>query len=314
MKVTYRMRLGNKQMMNVRLGGVLTVGLIWGVMCAEAQPRGIQPSPAYRGYGVQQPAQAPVYTPAPEAAPTAMEPPAYRYQPQPQLTLEPAAWEEPEAEDYDDEEGIYWPWGQKWPGLALGPKIGTTGIGLDLVFGVNPYLNLRSGFNYGSFTWDTGLGNADYDMDIDLLSVPLLLDIYPFGGQFRISAGLYLQPDNKAKIDSTPSSPQQVGSHTYAAEVIGTLSGEIEFDNVVAPYIGIGFGNAVGEDQILTFSLDIGVILQSYSVSLESNGAGMDTLLDTFRDDLKKEEESIQNDLDDFKLFPVLTLGLAYHF
>jgi len=302
-------------MMKVRLLGFMTMALIWGVMCAEAQPRRIQPSPAYRGYGAQQPLQAPVYTPVPEAAPAAMAPPAYRYQPQPQLTLEPAAYDDEIVdEEYDYEDGIYWSWGQKWPGMALGPKIGTTGIGLDLIFGVNPYLNLRSGFNYGAFTWKSDLGSESYDLDFNLLSVPLLFDIYPVGGQFRISAGFYIQPSNKAKIDSTPTSPQQVGAHTYAPEVIGTLSGEIKFDNTVAPYIGIGFGNAVGEDQLLTFSLDLGVIIQSYSVSLTSNGAGMDTLLDTFREDLKKEEENIQNDLDDFKLFPVLTLGLAYHF
>jgi len=307
-------------MMKARLVGAVTIGLIGAAVCAEAQTRGIEPSPSYfQGRAVPSqsvaPAQSPAYRYQPPSRSVApAQAPAYRYQPQPQLTLAPATYEETVTEDYDFEEGIYWSWGQKWPGLALGPKIGTTGIGLDLVFGVNPYLNIRSGFNYGSFTWPLGVGNEDYDMDVDLLSVPLLLDIYPFGGHFRISAGLYIQPSNKAAIDTTPTGPQQVGSHTYAPEVIGTLSGEIKFDNTVAPYVGIGFGNTVGEDQLLTFSFDLGVIFQSYTVALNSNGSGMDALLDTFREDLKKEEESIQSDLDNFELFPVLTLGIAYHF
>jgi len=296
-------------MMKARLAGTVAIGLIFGAVWAEAQPRNIQPSPAYFQGRV-----APVQSVAPEAVPVAVEAPAYRYQPQPELTLAPATYEETITEEYDYEDGIYWPWGQKWPGMALGPKIGTTGIGLDVVFGVNTYLNLRSGFNYGTFTWNTSLGSDEYDMDIDLMNVPLLLDIYPFGNHFRISAGLYIQPSNKATIDSTPTGPQQVGSHTYAPEVIGTLSGEVKFDNTVAPYFGIGFGNAVGEDQLLTFSLDLGVILQSYSVTLTSNGTGMDALLDTFREDLVKEEQLIQDSLDDFKLFPVLTMGITYHF
>ena len=82
----------------------------------------------------------------------------------------------------------------------------------------------------------------------------------------------------------------------------------------MAPYLGIGFGNAVAEDQLLTFTLDIGVVFQAYDVSLTSDGAGMTAKLDTFREDVKKEEQNIQDDLDDWKIFPVLTLGLAWHF
>lgn len=40
----------------------------------------------------------------------------------------------------------------------------------------------------------------------------------------------------------------------------------------------------------------------------------MTAKLDVFREDIKKEEEKIQKDLDDFKVFPVLTLGVGYHF
>ena len=60
--------------------------------------------------------------------------------------------------------------------------------------------------------------------------------------------------------------------------------------------------------------VDFGVIFQSYDVSLSSDGAGMTTKLDTFRKDLELEEENIQSDMDDFKFFPVLTFGIAYHF
>ena len=78
--------------------------------------------------------------------------------------------------------------------------------------------------------------------------------------------------------------------------------------------MGIGFGNTVGEDQLLTLTLDIGVIFQSYDVSLDSNGAGMTAKLDTFREDLKKEEGLLQKDADDWKIFPVVAISLAWHF
>ena len=243
---------------------------------------------------------------------TAYPQPAVAAQPAygaPQMTLAPAP-----AYAEEEEEGYYWVWGQKWPGLALGPKFGTTGIGLELTFGVNPYLNLRSGFNYGSFTWSETFEDVDYDMDITMTSIPLLLDIYPFGGHFRITGGLFYQPGTEADIDSTPTEPTQIGEHTYYPDTIGTLKGHIEVDGVLAPYLGIGFGNTVAEDQLLTFTLDLGVIFQSYDVSLTSDGAGMTAKLDTFREDVEKEEALIQQDMDDWKIFPVLTIGIAWHF
>ena len=266
-----------------------------------------QPAPAY-----YQPVPAhaqPVYYAPPAAQPVYYAPgpaqPVY-YAPQPAPAYA--------AEEEEEEEGYYWFWGQKWPGLALGPKFGTTGLGLEMTFGVNPYLKLRSGFNYGSFTWGQEFGNVDYDADVTMTSVPLLLDVHPFGGQFRITGGLYLQPGTKADLDATPSEPTQIGSHTYNPDTIGTLTGEIEVSSALTPYLGIGFGNTVGEDQLLTLTLDIGVIFQSYDVALDSNGAGMTAQLDTFREDLKKEEELLQEDADNWKIFPVVSISLAWHF
>ena len=265
---------------------VLTVA----VFAQSPSPVYYQPAPSH--------AQPVYYAPAP------VQPVYYAPQPAPAYA----------AEEEEEEEGYYWVWGQKWPGLALGPKFGTTGLGLEMTFGVNPYLNLRSGFNYGSFTWGQEFGNVDYDADLTMTSVPLLLDVHPFGGHFRLTGGLYLQPGTKADLDATPSEPTQIGSHTYNPDTIGTLNGEIEVGDVLTPYLGIGFGNTVGEDQLLTLTLDIGVIFQSYDVSLDSDGAGMTAQLDTFREDLKKEEGLLQKDADDWKIFPVVAISLAWHF
>ncbi|MGD9611680.1 MAG: hypothetical protein AB7V22_02130 [Kiritimatiellia bacterium] len=286
--------------------------------CLAATVFAQQPSPAYFQSGgtlyqavPAQPAHAqPVYYGPPPAQPAYYAPPAAQpvyYAPPP---AEPVYAEEEDV----DEEGYYWMWGQKWPGLALGPKFGTTGLGLEMTFGINPYLNLRGGFNYGSFTLGQEFGNVDYDVDLTMISIPLMLDVHPFGGQFRLTGGLYVQPGTKAELDATPSGPTQIGSHTYPADVIGTLTGKIEAGDVVAPYLGLGIGNAVGEDQRLLVTLDVGVIFQSYDVSLDSNGAGMTTANALFREDLKKEEGLLQKDADDWKIYPVVAIAIAWHF
>ncbi|MGD9780817.1 MAG: hypothetical protein AB7V14_01550 [Kiritimatiellia bacterium] len=299
-------------MKNLNWLGIGTLGFAAAAFSAFGQPQAIQPSPAYYRSGgtyvLPAPAAQPATVPPARAAPVYQPQPVYYVVPS-ALTLAPA----PAAVEEEDEEGFYWFWGSKWPGTALGAKIGTTGLGLDFTFGVSRWLNLRGGFNYGSFTWSMDLDDVDYDMDVSMVGFPLLVDLHPFANHFRISGGLFIQPGTEADIEATPGGNVQIGSHTYPPEVVGKLSGKIEAD-AVAPYLGIGFGNATAEDQLLTFMLDLGVIIESYDVSLTSDGAGMTAKLDTFREDVEKEEANLKKDLDDFKIYPVLTLGLAWHF
>lgn len=273
-----------------------------------------QPAPGQPVQGRPAPGQPVYYMPAP-----AQPAPA----PAPVIAEDEEEYEDEEYEGVgtaisadleEEEEGIYWFWGSKWPGIALGPKFGTTGLGLDLTFGISRWLNLRGGFNYGVFTWSPTLGDVDYELDSDLMSGPLLADIHPFQNHFRISGGVYIQPGSEVSLSAAPDSPVQIGRHTYPPEVVGTLSGTIEIEDSVAPYVGIGFGNSVDEDQVLTFMVDLGVVFQSYEVSLTSDGAGMTTPVDTFRTDLELEEQNIEDDVNKLKVFPVLTFGIAYHF
>ena len=40
----------------------------------------------------------------------------------------------------------------------------------------------------------------------------------------------------------------------------------------------------------------------------------MTAKLDTFREDLKEEEALLQKDADDWKIFPVVAISIAWHF
>ena len=107
------------------------------------------------------------------------------------------------------------------------------GAYLKLMGDGTPKIEAASGSGTGTYTF----------------TVPLLLDIHPGGGHFRLTAGAYLQPNSQADLSATPGRNTQIGSHTYAPDVIGTLTGKIEVDSTFTPYLGIGFGNTVGRDQ-----------------------------------------------------------------
>ena len=298
---------------------------------APVVPAVAKPSAPPAAAPVPPPAKAAVAAPAPVAVPPAVvqpEPPI-----EPVALSAPAPVAAPPGREQDEviyldapgtrlslgDAGAYdyndsWSGGYEWPGISLGPKFGTTGVGLDLTLGLTRFLNLRGGFNYGSFSASPKWGSVTYDAEVDMINFPLLVDLYPFGGHFRISGGVFFHSDSKVTFDAHPHKPVQIGNHTYAPEVVGTMYGKIKVEDSVVPYVGIGVGNTVGRNRRLTFSLDLGAIIQSYEVTLTSDGPGMKTKLDTFRKDIVREEARLQKDVDKLKVFPVLTLGLGIHF
>jgi len=194
---------------------------------------------------------------------------------------------------------------------AIGVKGGTLGLGGELTTDIVPGLNLRGGVQWFNLDFDAEFEDIDYSVDADLLNPLLLLDWYPFGGSFRLSGGVLF---NQSEVDlrATPSEPVQIGGTTYLPSEVGTLRGRSDF-NPVVPYVGIGWGNAVGRGKRLGLAIDLGVaFIGSPGVNLSATGPLASD--PTFRAHLAQEEEDIEDDLSDFKFYPVLSLTLYYCF
>jgi len=194
---------------------------------------------------------------------------------------------------------------------ALGVKGGTLGLGGDLTTDIVPGLNLRGGVQWFSLDFDTEFEDIDYSVDVDFLNPLLLLDWYPFGGSFRLSGGILF---NQSDVDlrATPSQPVEIGGTIYTPAEVGTLRGQSDF-NPIAPYVGIGWGNAVGRSRRLGLAMDLGVAFIG-SPGVDLSATGLLASDPTFRAHLAQEEEDIEDDLHDFKFYPVLSLTLYYCF
>ena len=202
------------------------------------------------------------------------------------------------------------PWANS-EGLAAGAKIGTLGTGVEITGYAMDRLNLRLGLNYLSFDYSSEIDDIDYDMSPRFASALALVDWHAFDNNFRISAGVAVN-QNKVDIKATPAENETIGGNEYTPEQIGTLKGKAEYDNL-APYFGIGFGNAVKEDTTWSFSFDLGLIFQSTpSISLSSDGPYAH--VPQFEEDLEQEEADIQDDVDSWSIYPVLSFGVAYYF
>lgn len=195
-------------------------------------------------------------------------------------------------------------------GVAPGIKVGTLGVGADVTIGIHQRLNLRLNGNYLTYDYDDTIEDIDYNLDLDFSSGMALLDWHPFANGFRISGGAIMN-ENSIDLKATPNTSKTIGGHTYTPAQIGNLKGKLDFEDV-APYAGIGFGHAVGENQRLSFVFDLGVLFQSYDVDLSATGPV--SQLPQFQSDLREEENEIQDDLDNFEYYPVVAIGIAYKF
>lgn len=193
--------------------------------------------------------------------------------------------------------------------MALSGKVGTLGLGADLTLRVSDVVNLRGTGSYLDFSHSGDLSDVDYDIDMDYRIIGALLDIHPFKNNFRISGGV-LHTDNKIALSGRPDESVTIGNHEYPPEAVGTLSGDVTFDDV-SPYAGIGFGNAVAASS-WSFVFDLGVVFQSYDVALSADGPVAQ--VPRFQQDLREEEQDIEDDLNAWKIYPVLSFGIGYRF
>lgn len=192
-------------------------------------------------------------------------------------------------------------------GFALGAKAGTLGLGVEGTTALSQNINLRVGINNYSYSFDETASNIRYNADVDLQSGGLIFDWHPFAGTFRLSAG-WLYNKNAAHLTTTPTSNVTIGNNTYTPAQVGTLSGDLKFKKN-APYLGLGWGNAVAKGGPFGVTFEIGALFQGNpAVTLRSSNGAVSQA------DLQREAQDAEADLDSFKVYPVVSLGFSYRF
>ena len=193
-------------------------------------------------------------------------------------------------------------------GLAISGKAGTLGLGGELTTGITSNVNARVGLNTLDFDYDDEFDDVEYDIGLDFSSFSALVDWYLFDSSFRISGG-FISMDHTLDLDATPSENVEIGDNEYTPADIGTLSGDVEIDGL-APYVGIGWGDPMDRNKRWGLYCDFGVAFtDSPDVKLSATGTAAGLAAD-----LAKEREEIEDDLEPFKFYPVLSLGIFFRF
>ncbi len=191
--------------------------------------------------------------------------------------------------------------------FAVGVKGGTLGLGGDVTAKVLPALNVRAGYSMLDFdSREREFDDVEYKTNIDLSGISLLADWHVFEGPFRISSGLYYM-NNSLQMKARPKEDVEIGDTEYTPAQAGTIKGSIDIDGL-APYIGIGWGNPFKNNSRLGFTCDFGMAFtKKPDASLTSSGT-------VSSEDLAIERRKMEDDLDSYKFYPVISLGLYYRF
>ena len=211
-------------------------------------------------------------------------------------------------------------------GIAAGVKLGTTGIGLEATTAITPVLNARATVNLFNYSYDATEDGIEYDAKLKLQTFGGMLDWHPFGSTFRITGGL-LANGNKADLKATCPQQCEVGDLSVQGGS-ARIDGKLDF-NKTAPYLGIGWGNAMTGGNWFG-SFDLGVLFQGepkaqlagsgVAASVRDNNTGLSrSNVDIGNDPMVQsaiadEETSLQEEVKDFKFYPVVSVGFGYRF
>jgi hypothetical protein len=203
---------------------------------------------------------------------------------------------------------------QKQPlGLGVNPQIGTLGIGVSVAKSLSPQVNGRLGFNFGNLGASRTDSGISYDSQLNLSSVQLFGDYYPFSSSgFRVTGGLVAQ-NNTFSVTSKPSNGSYTIDNTqYPASAVGSLTGEYKYANSIAPYVGIGIGKSTNDG--FGFNADLGVMFTGApKVSLNASNPIFNNSAVT-RNQLDNQVRRTESDLKGFNVYPVISVGLSYGF
>ena len=193
--------------------------------------------------------------------------------------------------------------------FGLGVKVGTLGLGLEASWKPLPYMDIRIGTSSYDYENNGSYAGINYDSTIALDQLYATANFHFPISPMRITAGIYSN-GNEILLLNDSGDALDIGGITYPGAGIGTLSSTTSFSDT-APYLGIGFDFTLAGK--VGLNLDLGVLWQGEpEVTLEADG--ILGLVPEFQDALEAERQALEDDMSDFKAWPVISLGFVYKF
>ena len=217
-------------------------------------------------------------------------------------------------------------------GWRVGAHGGTAGVGASAAWDFHDKLAVRAIANRFNYDRKETVSGKRYKGKLELANFGLLLDWHPFDNGFRVSGGAIL---NRNEINARATAAElELGGIKYG---MGEVNADVDFRNF-APYLGVGYDGGRGEKGF-SFFAEAGAMFQgkarltgkgsvmavgeqcSFTISRKGDAdltsPNCMRLVDVRRTlpiDIKREHEKLNDKLKNFKVYPVVALGVIYRF
>lgn len=204
-------------------------------------------------------------------------------------------------------------------GIGVDGSIGTAGASANVHVDVFPMVTLRGGVNFFDLeVEDVEFNSIEYDASVDFTQYGLYADLHPIPGfgAFTLTGG-YLFGARSVNLVSTPLEPLQIGDAVFQPEEIGSLVGRGDLGND-GLYLGMGLDSTTRGLMPIGIVLRAGVIIgdsPNFSLRAEGGTASQDDMLQAMLDEeLAKEVQSLNDDAENLRFYPVLSIGIGIGF
>jgi hypothetical protein len=185
----------------------------------------------------------------------------------------------------------------------------TFGFGGELSVRLSQSVGLRGGYYLFSMTHSSDIEQIRYHLRPRLRHGAVALDLHPFHGWLRLTAGAVLsgsRADGRAVLNQ----PVEIGGRTYQPEEVGALLARAEYRRAVMPYAALGVAGA-GR---VTPTFDVGVAFSGYPdvrLTVHSPLSGAERA--ELEANVAREEASLRQSIRErswARFYPVVAIGL----
>jgi len=213
------------------------------------------------------------------------------------------------------------------PALDVTFSVSSLGLGVQVAKPLPHRSDVRGGFNFYTYKTTFTEDGADYTTDARLRSVNVQFDKYLLAGLFASGGALVWNGNNGDATVSVPAGQRfSLGNVTYFSGATDPVHGDstLTFQKF-APLLALGYGNLTSKGHF-AYTVEVGVAFHGTpeaTLSLTGSactgtpiGAICRNIATTpgIQNDVAAQEQKINDDISNFKYYPILQFSIGYKF